>query len=114
MAVLAEVNQPLLRQGLHWINNQVTESNLTDAIVAGLTTVAGLRAITFSGYEVQRRFYEIFQKWVDRLQAIGALTDAGVAAAGSVAGLRAFLLTFDTGAGGGAALTATEMYSLVG
>jgi len=104
-----EVQQGFLRHGLHAVNLQVALGTLTDAVVAALTTVAGLRAITFSGYETSRRFYEMYQKRIDRLQAIGAITDAGVAAAGSVSGLRTFLLTFDTGAGTGAALTATEM-----
>ena len=103
-----EVQSGLLRQVLAWVNVQVNMGNITDAVVAALTTTAGLKAITFSsGFETQRRFYEMYQKAIDRGVAIGALTDAAVAAAGSVAGLRAVFTSLD------ANLTAAQRYSLV-
>jgi hypothetical protein len=68
---------------------------LTDAIINPLTTVAGLRAVTFSGYETSRRWYEQWQRHVDFLQAIGVLTDARVAAMDTVAGLELLMTQED-------------------
>lgn len=84
------------RQGLGYIDEMVVQGVLTDAIINPLTTVAGLRAVSFSGYETSRRFYEQFQRHVDRLEAIGVITDARVAAADTVAGLVAYMTDEDS------------------
>lgn len=93
---LFEVVLPLNRQALTWVNIMVEMGAITDAIVGGLTTVAGLRAITAPVFETQRRFYEAFQKAVDRAQAIGTLVNSGIAGAGNVAGLRALFVAQDS------------------
>src|SRR5258708_6262166 len=68
---------------------------LTDAIINPLTTVAGLRAVSFTGYETQRRYYEQWQQHVDRLQAIGVITDALVASMNTVAAFLALMTAND-------------------
>lgn len=83
------------RQALGYIDEMVVQGVLTDAIISPLTTVAGLRAVAFAGYETSRRFYEQFQAHVDRAEAIGVLTDARVAAANTVAGLEALFTDED-------------------
>lgn len=75
-----ETQKGFNRQALRYFSLMVDLSILTDAILAPLTTVAGLRAVSFSGYETQRHYYEQWQTWVDRAEAIGVLTDARVAA----------------------------------
>lgn len=103
-----EVSLGLNRQTKHWIDEMVIQGLLTDAIILGLTTVAGLRAISNAGLpEVELRFYEQYQKAIDRGQAIGVLTDAAVAGADSVAGLRALFTANDP------TLAAVEQFSLV-
>jgi hypothetical protein len=103
-----EVSLGFNRQVKHWMNEGVVQGFLTDEVIAPLTTVAGLRAVTFTGPEVDRRFYEMFQKAVDRGQAIGVLTDAAVAGANDVAGLLALFTANDP------TLQATESFSLAG
>lgn len=90
-----ETSLPLNRQALTWINIMVEMGALTTAIIGGLTTVPGLRAITPPVFETQRRFYEGFQKAVDRAQATGTLTNSRVAAAATVAGLEALFTAQD-------------------
>lgn len=102
-----ETSLPLNRQALTWINIMVEMGVLTTAIIAGLTSVAGLRAVAVPVFETQQRFYEAFQKAVDRAEAIGTLTNGGVAAAATVAGLEALFTTQD------ASLTATAHGSTV-
>jgi len=104
-----ETSLGLNRQCKHAIDTMVAEGVLTDAVILGLTTVAGLRAVSAAALaETSLRFYEIYQKWVDRGQAIGVLTDAAVAAADTVAGLRALFTANDP------TLAAVEQYSFVG
>lgn len=84
---IPEVTKGFNRQALAYIDEMVVQGVLTDAIINPLTTVAGLRAVAFSGYETSRRWYEQYQKLIDYAEAIGVLTDARVAAANTVAGL---------------------------
>jgi len=105
---VAEVSLGLNRQCKHAIDVMVNEGVLTDAVILPLTTVAGLRAVSSASLpETALRFYEIFQKWVDKGQAIGVLTDAAVAAADTVAGLRALFTANDP------TLAAVEQFSFV-
>ena len=82
-----EVQKGFNRQSLAYLDEMYILSVLTDAIIAPLTTVAGLRAVSFASYETSRRFYEQWQAHVDRAEAIGIYTDATIAAADTVAGL---------------------------
>lgn len=102
-----EVQKGFNRQALTYVNQMVADGVLTDGVIGPLTTVAGLRAVTYSYYETNRRFYEQFQRRLDNAQACGILTDANVAAADTVAGLRALFTANDS------TLAATDMYSTV-
>jgi hypothetical protein len=90
-----ETQKGFNRQALPYFTLMVDLGILTDAILAPLTTVAGLRAVAFTGYETQRRFYEQWQKKVDRLEAIGVLTDTTVAASNDTATLLALMTAND-------------------
>lgn len=105
---IPEVSIGLNRQALNWLNVMVNEGVITDTAVAAADTVAGLRATAFAGPETARRFYEMWQKSVDRAKAIGTLTDALILSLTTVAGLRALFTTQDS------LLTATQCYTTVG
>mgnify|MGYP001564355843 FL=1 len=91
-----EVVLPLAEQGLTWVNKMVDLGVLTNAIIAPLTTVAGLRAVSSAGvFETDLRLYEEYQRSIDRSEAVGILTNANVAAANTVAGLQLLFTTQD-------------------
>jgi hypothetical protein len=91
-----ETQKGFNRHALAYIDEMVIQGVLTDAIINPLTTVAGLRAVSFSGYETSRRFYEQYQKLIDYAESIGVLTDARVAAADTAAGLEVLFTQEDS------------------
>lgn len=94
---VSETSLPYAEQGLTWINKMIDMGVLTTAIIAPLTTVAGLRAVSAAALpETSLRFYEQYQRSIDRSQAAGILTDTNVAAADTVAGLQALFTTQDS------------------
>jgi len=94
---LYETSKGFNRQGLSAIRRMVDLGDLTDAIIAPLTTVAGLRAVGHTvAFETSLRSYEQYQHWVDHLEAIGVLTDAAVAAANTADGLIALMTAGDS------------------
>lgn len=106
MAVFETV-LPLVRQGLTHFNIMVEMGVINDAAVAAMTTLALARATPFAGFETQRRWYENYQKAIDRLIAIGVLTAANIGGAANVAGFQALLTAHFVGTGD-AALTAAH------
>lgn len=111
-----EVSLGLNRQGKHWVDEGIIQGFITGAILAAITnpgTVAKLRNIGATLPEVNQRWYEEYQKGIDRAQACGALTDAGVesvraAGAGTaIAVLRALFTVNDP------TLAAVESFSTV-
>jgi hypothetical protein len=101
-----EVDQRMLTQCLEYLNEGVIQGWITNTIVSGLTTAAGVvgndttgannvpvgpvgavAGNPFVGYEVDRRFAQQYSKAMQRAVAIGVLTNTNVAAASNVAGL---------------------------
>ena len=82
-----EVQLGVNRQSKHWVNEMVIQGVLTDAIINPMTTTADLRNVAQNLPQVSSRFYEQYQRGIDRAVACGILTNANVAAANTVNGL---------------------------
>jgi hypothetical protein len=92
---LFEMQLGFNRQAFGYCVKMVDDGVLTDAILNPLTTVAGLKAVSFAGYETNRRFYEQWQAHVDRLEAIGVLTDTIVGNTNTTADFLALMTAND-------------------
>ena len=81
--------------GLTAVNHAVNVCGLTTAIIAPLTTVAGLQAAILALGTTSKKLVtaQRVNIVIDHCKAVGILTNANVAAADTVAGLRAIFTT---------------------